>query len=71
VIYRPRPVPTREYLLVTPLHNIVRNFPETLAVLRGSSGDPRVHGGKLLSQVEGWEPLLYLLLDAARWRPTG
>ena len=71
MIYRPRPAPTRDYLLVTPLHNIVRDFPETLAVLRGSGGDPRVHGGSLLLQVDGWEPLLSLLLSSTRWRPAG
>ena len=70
-MYRPRPAPTREYLLATPLHKIVRDFPETHAVLRGGGGDPRVHGGTLLSRVEGWEPLLSLLLTATRWRPAG
>ena len=70
-MYRPRPAPTREYLLVTPLHNIVRDFPETLPVLRDSGGDPRVHGGRLLPGVDGWELLLSLLLAATRWRPGG
>ena len=71
MMYRPRPAPTREYLLVTPLHKLVRDFPETLAVLRGGGGDPRVHGGRLLSRVDGWESLLSLLLAATRWRPAG
>jgi len=58
-------------LLVTSLHEVVRDFPETLAVLRVGGGDPRVHGGGLLSRVDGWEALLSLLVDATRWRPTG
>ena len=71
MMYRPLPAPTREYLLDTRLHKIVRDFPETFAVLRDSGGDPRVHGGSLLPQVEGWEALLSLLLATTRWRPAG
>jgi hypothetical protein len=70
VMCRPRPAPTRDYLLVTPLYKIVRDFPETLTVLRGSSVDPRVHGGSSLSRADGWEPLLSLLMAATSWRPA-
>ena len=70
-MYRPLPAPTREYLLETPIHKIVRDFPETFAPLRSSSGDPRVQGGKSLSGVEGWESLLSVLLSVTRWRPAG
>lgn len=71
MMYRPRPAPTREHLLVTSLHEVVRDFPETLTVLRLGGGDPRVHGGRLLSRMDGWEELLSLLVDATRWRPAG
>lgn len=52
------PAPERDALLAHPLHVMVRDFPETLAVLRVAGIDLRAHGGRALSRVEGVEALL-------------
>ena len=65
--------PARDALLALPLHVVVRDYPETLAVLRGRGVDPSDAGGRSLTRVlamrEDGDAFLSELLTAVAWRP--
>ena len=62
----------RATLLITPLHVVIRDLPETLAVLRRNGVDVRLRGADPLAEVAGSgeeaENLLLALEDAIAWR---
>ena len=70
---RPPPLsaPGEEALLATPLHVLVRDYPETLAVLRAGRMDPMVHGARAPGELERGRSLLLALIAITRWRPSG
>ena len=70
---RPHPLstPGEEELLATPLHVLVRDYPEILAVLRAGGVDQRVHGARALGELERGRSLLPALIAITRWRPSG
>jgi hypothetical protein len=65
--------PARDALLALPLHVVVRDYPELLAVLRERGVDPGGAGGRSLARIlaarEDGEALLSALLTAVEWRP--
>ena len=69
----PRARPERDGLLALPLHVVVRDHPETLAVLRARGVELRAAGGRalgrLLAEREDGDSLLAAVLDAVEWRP--
>ncbi len=65
------PRPDRDRLTSTPLHVVVRDYPETLAVLRERGVDLGARGaGPLTDLDEGREALVRALLEATAWRPA-
>ena len=63
--------PGEEALLATPLHVLVRDYPEILAVLRAGGVDQRVHGARALGELERGRSLLPALIAITSWRPSG
>jgi hypothetical protein len=62
----PRPVAE---LAATPVHVIVRDYPETLAVFRRFGVDvPRRGGDPVSAALDDAGPLLDALVDATAWR---
>ncbi|HZD04960.1 MAG TPA: hypothetical protein VE173_08575 [Longimicrobiales bacterium] len=51
------------------LHEVVRDFPETLAALRAGGLDVAALGGRRLGDLEGGEELAATAAAAAAWRP--
>ncbi|MBI4545773.1 MAG: hypothetical protein HY703_11300 [Gemmatimonadetes bacterium] len=63
-------VPAREELSALPLHVVLRDYPETLAVLRRFGVNLPAHGGQpLAAAMEGDPaPLLDALAEVLAWR---
>jgi hypothetical protein len=65
----PEPPPPAERLGPLPLHVLVRDYPETLAVLRRHGVDiPAAGGGSVADAVTGRAELKADLLAALAWR---
>ena len=71
---QPRARPERDTLLALPLHVVVRDYPEVLAVLRARGVEPSATGGRslarLLAEREDGDALLSAVLTALEWRPA-
>jgi hypothetical protein len=71
---RPRARHERDTLLSLPLHVVVRDYPEVLAVLRARGVEPGAAGGRsvarLLAEREDGDALLSAVLTALEWRPA-
>ena len=69
---RPRARPERDILLALPLHVVVRDYPEVLAVLRARGVEPSAAGGRsfarLLAEREDGDTILGAVLAALEWR---
>ena len=62
-----RPAPSSRELEDLRVHEVVRDYPETLAVFRGEGLDLPALGCELLGQAAD-ERLLTLLTEACSWR---
>ena len=69
----PRAGPDRDALVALPLHVVVRDYPEVLAVLNARGVEPAASGGRslarLLAEREDGEAILAALLAVVEWRP--
>jgi hypothetical protein len=66
------PSPDRERLTSAPLHVLVAEYPETLAVLRDLGVDLSLDGGDPIPALAlDPEPVVWALLDATAWRDGG
>ncbi len=61
--------PTRESLLTSPLHEIVRDFPETLEEFRAHGVSLQLLGERTLQELDDPDPLLEDLEASTAWRP--
>ncbi|TVP58840.1 MAG: hypothetical protein EA351_02740 [Gemmatimonadales bacterium] len=63
------PRPSREELATWPLQVIVRDFPETLAILRDHGLMPEELGEQTMRDIPGGGALLDGLEEQTAWRP--
>lgn len=68
---RPRlnPAPDVSGLRERPVHEIVRDFPEALWLLRSEGVDVAAVGGAPLGSLDGSQALARLIVLAGSWRP--
>lgn len=66
----PAPPPEPETLPSTPIHRVVAEWPETLAVLRDAGVETGPTGGAPLSRRRDAGELAERILRATAWRPT-
>ena len=64
-----RPAPGAADLLGRAVHEIVRDFPEALEVLRSHGVDPAASGGRRLGDLPDGEDLARALVRSTAWRP--
>lgn len=67
---QPRPAPDAAELRSLTVHEVVRDYPETLAVLRRLGMDVRAVGGRRLEDLPDGSGAVDALLDATGWRPA-
>ncbi|TVR54234.1 MAG: hypothetical protein EA421_09075 [Gemmatimonadales bacterium] len=63
------PRPSRDALFTSPLHVIVRDFPETLQEFQSHGVSLEEFGDRSLQDFEDPGPLLDALEDSTAWRP--
>lgn len=64
------PPPSRTQLRETPLHVIVRDYPESLEVLRDHFVPVAGVGDRSLSEIEGGDTVIDELVERMAWRPA-
>ncbi len=64
-----RPRPTRDELMASPLHVIVRDFPETLAEFRAHGLSLEEFGHQTLGDLDEFGDILEDLEASTAWRP--